>query len=219
MLKFNNMKIQPLGQQGFTISASPAKGENVKIVIDSGQERKTVRNIKTKADILILSRPAGAKPTEKSVFTVDGPGEYDAKKVFIRGLAAYDSDNQPLAIYLLEVEAMKVAYLGGFGQKQLSSEQEEKLASADILIIPVAGDKGLSLEEAAAVVSRLQPKIVIPSGYGRLKLRENSEKLEKFLKKIGAEPPERKKEALIKKKDLPEDGLKSIVLFSANQKR
>ncbi|MEK7559699.1 MAG: MBL fold metallo-hydrolase [Patescibacteria group bacterium] len=150
------------------------------------------------AHAVIASSPHPNYPEEK-VFQITGPGEYEFKGIYVKGIKA-DSKN---TIYIIIWEDMRLAHMGNFSQKELSSEIQEQIGTPDILFIPVGGGATIDSEEAVKIINQIEPRIVIPMNY---------KKVDEFLKEMGEKAvPEEK--LTIKKKDLPSaEDTKVIVL-------
>lgn len=126
--------------------------------------------------------------------TVDGPGEYELEGVFITGVRTYLDPERTAAkqfntAFLFETEGFVICHLGDLGQVP-TTEQTELLSQADILLLPVGGATGLSQEQAAEVVSLLEPKVLIPMQYQTDFGDRNLQPLDQFTKLIGVEVPE-----------------------------
>ena len=139
-------------------------------------------------------------------FIVDGPGEYDIKEVFIMGTPAGEG-----TIYTIEVEGIRIAFLGRFKQKDLNDEQKETLEGADIVLVPVGGKDILDFENAAKISTKLEPFYIIPHSYKIPGLEIPLEKLDKFMQEMGGKSEEMDKLTL-KKKDLVGEQTKVVVL-------
>jgi L-ascorbate metabolism protein UlaG (beta-lactamase superfamily) len=209
------------GQTFFHIIASRGKGEQTSIVTDPLSPNLGLKVPNPTADILLLSSKSDPeigrgvrKPLERETFLVEGPGEYEIKEVEIQGIESQGISGKPgeNTIYTIEAEEIKICHLGKLSQKELTSEQLEKIGDVDILIIPVGDGRVLESKKAADIVSQIEPHIVIPMCYHLPKLKIKLESAEKFLKEIGQKSAVPQPKLLIKKKDLPSDGPKAIVL-------
>jgi L-ascorbate metabolism protein UlaG (beta-lactamase superfamily) len=125
---------------------------------------------------------------------VDGPGEYEMEDVFVTGVRTFLDDartekKQFNTAYLFELDGLVICHLGDLGQVP-NSEQTERLAQADILLLPIGGANGLTQEQAAEVVSLLDPKVLIPMQY-RTEIGDKALlPLDSFAKLVGVELPE-----------------------------
>jgi L-ascorbate metabolism protein UlaG (beta-lactamase superfamily) len=125
---------------------------------------------------------------------VDGPGEYEMEDIFVTGVRTFLDDEhtekkQFNTAYLLEMDGFVICHLGDIG-KVPNSEQTEQLAQADILLVPIGGANGLTQEQAAEVVSLLEPKVLIPMQYRTEIGDKGLLPLESFAKLVGVELPE-----------------------------
>lgn len=216
------MQITWHGQACFQFLATPVKGgEVLSIVIDPFSEEIGLKLPKLEADILLTTHNHYDHNNVKAVggnpFLIDGPGEYERREVFIQGIAAFH-DNSGGAergentIYTIEVEGIRLCHLGDLGQKELTSEQLEKIGAIDILMIPVGGIYTISAREAMKVMSQVEPKIIIPMHYQLPKLKIKLDGVDKFFKVVGIKQIEPVNKLSIKKKDLPEEEVKIMVL-------
>ena len=151
-------------------------------------------------------------------FLIQGPGEYEVKGVFIKGIQSFHDKSQGEerglnAVYVIKIEDMSVVHLGDFGQDKLSEEQVEKIGSADILMTPIGGVYTINYKEAIEAIRQIEPKIVIPMHYRVPGLKIEIDGPEKFLKEISLTPEKADKSYKIQKKNLPAEGMK-LVTFS-----
>ncbi len=144
---------------------------------------------------------------DKVPFEISGPGEYEYKEIFFRGVGTgskYDAASlkgsstgiRHNTAYTFTVDGINVCVLGLMSDKALPPEAEEGFGDIDILFITV-DTKGETLAplDANALAVALEPKIIIPTA-----LDTKGEEL--FLKEAGAKNPEKTEKLTIKKKDL-----------------
>lgn len=150
------------------------------------------------AQIVISKEPHPNYP-ENLVFNIEGPGEYEFKGIYIKGIWV----NPKNTIYVIDLEGIKLTHMGKFNEKELNSEIQEQIGTPDILFIPVGGGDVIDEEKAIKIINQIEPRIVIPMNY---------KKVDDFLKEIGEKvSPEEK--LTIKKKDLPSaEDTKVVVL-------
>lgn len=82
--------------------------------------------------------------------------EHDDEAGTIRG---------PNTIFAFELDGVRVAHFGDFGQRALRDEQAAALGDIDLLIIPVGGRATIDAEQAATIVGRLRPRWAVPMHY------------------------------------------------------
>ncbi len=201
------------GQSCFQIVAAPTKGEQVSIVIDPFDQSLGLKPLNLTADILISSDYGTGKEIKGNPFLISGPGEYEIKDIFIHGFSFLQKKGWN-TIYVIEAEGIRLCHLNNFSNKEITSEQLEKIGDIDILIIPTGGEDTIDSSQAVKIISQIEPRIVIPMSYQIPKLKAKLEGVDKFLKAMGQKSAETLDKLLIKKKDLPEGETKVIVLRS-----
>lgn len=149
-------------------------------------------------------------------FIIDGPGEYELREIAIRGINSFHDTKQGKerglnTIFIIKAEDIKICHLGDLGQNELTAEQVEVLGEVDILMIPIGGIYTIDSEKAAAVINQIEPKIVIPMHYKIPNLNIKLQGIDSFLKELGIEK-EVVDQLVIKKKDLPKDETKVVVM-------
>ncbi len=209
------------GQACFEIVAFKQKGEQVSICIDPFSDDIGIKMPSFSADLLLVTHPHFDHNNKKAIkgdpFTIEGPGEYEARGVFVKGIPAWHDNSQGLergenTIYVIETEELRVCHLGDLGQKELSSEQIGEMGDIDVLLIPVGGIYTINGAEATKIIAQIEPRMVIPMHYGIGKLRVKLDGVDKFLAAMGVKSMEQQPKLLIKKKDLPQEETKVVIL-------
>jgi L-ascorbate metabolism protein UlaG (beta-lactamase superfamily) len=77
---------------------------------------------------------------------------------------AAGTERGPNTIFAFELDGVRVAHFGDFGQAALRPEQRAALGEVDLLILPVGGGPTIGAE-AAAIVGELEPRWVVPMHY------------------------------------------------------
>jgi L-ascorbate metabolism protein UlaG (beta-lactamase superfamily) len=153
-------------------------------------------------------------------FIINTAGEYDVKGVIIDGIDSFHDSQEGKErgeniIYRINIDDITICHLGDLGH-ELDNKQLEKLTEIDILLIPVGGKYTLDAKKAVAVVSQIEPRIVIPMHYSTKgsKIKE-IDGLDKFIKEMGIKPTEEDK-LKIAKKDLPSEDMELVVMKIKN---
>jgi hypothetical protein len=159
----------------------------------------------------------------KVPFAITGPGEYEVKGVFIKGLPSttgYRITNKSPAnqqlintIYTVSLEGMNLCFLGALDSHELPAATVEELDEIDVLFVPIGGDGVLDPVKAYKLAVSLEPKIIIPAHYGDV---GNKDGLKVFLKEAG-ESPKAEEKLTLKKKDL-EGREADIIILASNDK-
>lgn len=147
------------------------------------------------------------KKAQKDSFIIESAGEYEVEDIFVYGRQTESGK----LVYLINVEDVKIAFLGEYGHEELANGDLELVEGSDILILPVGGGDYTTAKEANKLIGQIEPRIVIPSchkaGTGSLKV----DTVDGFIKELGVKP-EKMDKLKIKKSELPQEELKLIVL-------
>lgn len=185
------MQIFYLGHSSFLMKAKTAS-----LVADPYEEKIGFCFPKTRADIVTISHNHYdhnyIKGVEGKPFVVAGPGEYEEKEVSIVGISTFHDqlkgkERGKNTIYLIHAEDLNICHLGDLGH-QLSAKLIDRIGDVDVLFIPVGGVTTLNYKEAAELISKIEPRVVIPMHY---KTSQHSPKfsqltgIEEFLKEMG----------------------------------
>lgn len=146
---------------------------------------------------------------ERVPFLVNGPGDYEVKEIFIKGVlseALLDDKKYINTIYSFAVDGINIAFLGALNDTEISKETREAINEPDILFVPVGGKLGV--KDVAKLASSLEPKMIIPMDYDDTTLKS-------FLKEMGEEKAEVVDKLTLKRKDL-EGKEGEVVVLSTN---
>ncbi len=208
------MIITYFGKQFFKIQ----KGEMVLAFNPVSKASKTGISGKFGADIaLVTTNHADYNGVEqlshgeRAPFVITGPGDYEIKEIFIKGVlsgAVVDGKKYINTIYSLSVDNINIVFLGALSETEISKDSREAINSPDILFIPVGGNGLLGAKEAAKLAASLEPKLIIPMDY-------DSASLKAFLKESGEEKAEVVDKLTLKAKDLDTKEGEVIVLSVA----
>jgi len=138
---------------------------------------------------------------DKSRFVISGPGEFEIKETFIKGIKLSKEGSLIKSAYLISTEEIKIGYLGEINKKEIKPEVVGFFEEADILMVPIGGNGMLDAESATEIINQIEPKIAIPMYFKIPNLKRRADSLETFLKEIGSNSKSQDK-LLIKKKDL-----------------
>jgi len=214
------MKIAWYGHACFRLMVKTKNGNRITIITDPFDKPTGLNPPRCKADIVTVSHDHHDHNNVKAIsgepFVIEGPGEYDVKGIFIKGIYSFHDnlkgeERGTNTIYMIEAEDMKICHLGDLGQKELSSNQLDKIGEVDILMVPVGGIYTINGSEAVQIINQIEPKIVIPMHYKLPKINLKLNKVDKFLEEIGAKK-ETLEELSIQKRDLSEEEMRVIVM-------
>jgi len=198
----------------------------VTVVIDPYSKDIGLKPPRTKADIVIMSDPSsnGIESVSGDYFLIDGPGEYEAKGIFVYGIGLdsisekaevnsnkKDIKEETVTIYRIESEDISVAHLDSLN-KSLNNRELGKLENVDILMVPVGGGSVLDAKKAVEIINQVEPRVVIPMQYKLPKLKLKLDPVDNFLKAMHVSKINPVNKYIVKKKDLPQDRTDIVVL-------
>jgi L-ascorbate metabolism protein UlaG (beta-lactamase superfamily) len=203
------MEITWLGHDCFRL-----KGKDVTVLTDPYDKSIGHALGRPQADIVTVSHDHFDHNNVKAVSgapkVIKGPGEYEIKNVFIKGVATFhDADGGNSrgrnTVYTITLDDVVVCHLGDLGHP-LTQAQAEEIDDVDVLLVPVGGFYTIDAGQASEVVSLLEPKIVIPMHYQTdvLTLRQTLDPVDKFLKEMGLKSLTPQPKLVVARTTLPE---------------
>ncbi len=135
---------------------------------------------------------------EKKPFVIKGPGEYEIKNVFIKGLpgtSSYGGEQKINTIYTIVFDSMNICFLGAQESKTLTSETIGAIGEVDILFVPIGGEGVLDPASAYQLAVSLEPKLIIPMHY-------DAKALATFLKEGSQQAADMVEKLTLKRKDI-----------------
>jgi hypothetical protein len=135
---------------------------------------------------------------ESVPFEIKGPGDYEIRDIFIKGLmtnTTLENKNYINTIYSLYVDNISLCFLGAVSDNKLSSSILGQIEPPDILFVPIGNNDLLNPTDAYKLATSLEPKIIIPMDY-------DEKTLKVFLKEAGQEKVDQIDKLTIKSKDL-----------------
>ncbi len=199
------MIITNLGHEFFKVQLG-----DLTIAFNPPSKESTYKSSKFGADIVLeslshedMSGGSDLSYGERAPFIVSGPGEYERKGIFIKGVAGtsrYDLEagDEDLinTIFSLTVDGINLLYLGA-QCGELPAQLSDVVDEVDIVFIPIGGDGVFSPKEAYKVAMNLEAKVIIPMHFSSTK----DESLKQFIKESGGESTTTDK-LTIKRKDI-----------------
>lgn len=148
---------------------------------------------------------------DREPFVISGPGEYEVKEVFIKGIPSvtnYGGKEGINTIYTLNLDNINLCFLGALSTQNLEDKVIEAIDIVDVLFVPIGGEGVLEATESYKLAVNLEPKVIIPMHFG---LVGKKDALKIFLKE-GGEKAEEVDKLTIKKKDIEGKEAEIIVL-------
>jgi L-ascorbate metabolism protein UlaG (beta-lactamase superfamily) len=213
----------------FGHSCFQLKGKNVTLITDpfspqaGSSEEEASKLGKVSASIVTISHDhpghnyvAGVEGNPR---IVRGPGEYEISDVLITGVPSYHDNERGKqfgrnTIYSIHIDDIVLCHLGDLGHT-LQEEQLEEVADADILLIPIGGQRTLKAAQAAEVISQVEPRIVIPMHYPVV-TGATPDALHTFCREMGIEGARSQPRLTVVHSTLPAE--MQVVILEARQK-
>ncbi len=153
-------------------------------------------------------------------FVIAGAGEYEIKKVSIRGVDSFHDNSEGKErgsniIYVIEIEDLKICHLGDFGQNAFTNGQLEKIGQVDVLFVPIGGISTIDWKSADTIISQIEPRIAIPMHYkipGLAGSLAKIDTIDNFCKEHGVSIKDAVEKFSVKKKDLPQEETSVVIL-------
>jgi L-ascorbate metabolism protein UlaG (beta-lactamase superfamily) len=78
---------------------------------------------------------------------------------------AAGTERGPNTIFVFELDGVRMAHFGDFGQRELRDEQAAAIGVVDLVFVPVGGGPTVDAEQARAIVDRVGARWVVPMHY------------------------------------------------------
>jgi L-ascorbate metabolism protein UlaG (beta-lactamase superfamily) len=170
------------------------------------------------ADLLITTADDPAHANLAAVggesFHIDSPGEYEVKDILVHAVGVRQGEGKAASearVVTLGVGDVRVVCLGGV-TAPLDEKAIEEIGIVDVLVVPCGGGAGLSATDAAAMLQKLEPRVVIPVNYSADGLGKDLAPLDAFLKAAGMARTEALPKIKLSKKDLPQEDTRLMLL-------
>ncbi len=145
---------------------------------------------------------------------ISTPGEYSLSGFTLHALGWHDDSRQERTLQRWEIEDMILLHVGALNHDMTDHElQELEKTSIDVLVVSIGGGMGLTSKQALALITKVEPKIVIPIHFALPGLTEKLEGIEHFAKEMGVDPKQAEKKLILKAKHIPEDELVTKILM------
>lgn len=213
------MNIIWYGQSCFKI-----QNKDITLVTDPFDKGVGLRPFYGAADIVTISHNHSDHNNQSAIknnpFAIDGAGEFEVKKVVVKGIDSYHDDKEGKErggniIYTIEMDDIRICHLGDLGQDTLVNGQLEKIGQIDILFIPIGGVSTVDWKAASTIISQIEPRVIIPMHYKISGVKGNLLKLDNadnFCKDRGVSLKDAVEKFSVKKKDLPQDESRVVIM-------
>jgi len=218
------MEIKYLGHASFLIKTKTAR-----VVTDPfDADMVGMKFPKVEADIITVSHhhhdhdrvdAVSIPATGAAPLIIDMPGEFEKMGVRIFGYRSFHDDKQgeergENILYKIEAEGVSVLHCGDLGFVPDDSFLDG-IGDVDILMVPTGGFFTIDPTQAAELVKKVEPAIVIPMHFNNDRLNKKNfgelVPVEEFTKKFGVEKPVPLPK-LVYKREEGEEEMKVVVL-------
>ncbi len=200
------MHLSWLGGTALKIQTKPLN-DDVTVVVDAYKPDNGSFPRSLTPNIAIFTRgEEGSIPLSGNPFIISTPGEYEIKGVLI---TVGQGKNGEL-VCRVDAENLTVGHLG-LRKTKLDQKELEALGDVDILCVPAGGGESFDIEGAIDVANTIEPRLIIPIATAS----DNDPKAlsaEAFAKAFGSGTDSAEKKLIMKKKDLPQEETKVVLL-------
>ena len=165
---------------------------------------------RAKAQIVSLTNPADKAASSLSGIQGDPmllqyPGEYSFSGMTVHAIGWYDEAGHERTVQRWEIEQMVILNLGQLNRGLTDEELAEiERVAIDILLLPV-DDKVLPLKVALALLTKIEPRVVIPINFTNVK---------QFAEEMGVDAKNVQPKFLAKENKLPAEDMETVILSS-----
>jgi len=147
---------------------------------------------------------------------LDGPGEYEAKGIFITGVrtprAKSGAESPRNTAYIVTMDDVTICHLGDLASIP-STEQIELMKDVNVLLVPVGGNCTIGPSEAVEVISQIEPKLVIPMHYATEVSTVELEAVDRFLREMGITQAEPQAKLNVTRSSLPAEPTVTLLQY------
>lgn len=181
------------------------------------------KSVRFGADVALVSLQANEfsgveslSSGEKNTVIISGPGEYEIRGIFIKGILTetmYGGEKKINTIYSVLFDGINLTFLGALGAPEsITGEIKSVVGSTDILFVPIGGGDVLDPAKATSASLAFDPNVVIPMHYIE---GGKDTALKTFLKEKGEESIKPIDKFTFKKKDIDDKEGEVVVLVAA----
>lgn len=187
------------------------------LLIDPLSPETSLAPVRGKVEVVALSNPSDTTMSylggvsEAVVF--NSPGEYETAGLGLRALGWRADDGSERSLMRWHIEDMMLLHVGALN-RELTDIELQELEKTDIavLAVPVGGGSGLNTKQALALITTIEPRVVIPIHYYLPRLKEKLEPVDQFAKEMGLDPKKAEKKVTLKANKLPTEDVMTVLL-------
>lgn len=123
------------------------------------------------------------RPVAEAGKPVEGRSGHE---IVVTSIPAWHDDAQggqrgAVAMFLIEVDGVRILHCGDLGQTKLTDEQRSAIGRLDVLLLPVGGVFTIDGRQASQIVRQVSPRIVVPIHYKTPPLTIDLQPVDSFL--------------------------------------
>lgn len=188
------------------------------LVLDPYSPKLGLSAFRARADIVALTNPSGPDMANLSglqgePLVIASPGEYTIGGFTLNALGWFTEAGGERSLHVWRIEDVALLHVGALNRPLTDKElQVLEKTGIDVLLVPVGGGSGLNTQQALAMVTTIEPRLVIPIHWQLAGLRERLEGVDQFAKEMGVNPKQRETKVIIKSNKLPAEDVQTIIL-------
>lgn len=190
---------------------------DVTLLLDPLSPETGLTPVRGKVNVVALSNPSD--PTMSylddvsEAVVLNSPGEYETAGLALRGIAWRADDGSERSLMRWHIEDMMLLHVGALNRELTDAElQELEKTDIDVLAVSVGGGSGLNTKQALALITTIEPRVVIPIHYHLPRIKEKLEPLDQFAKEMGLDPKSAEKKVILKANKLPMEEVMTVLL-------
>jgi len=193
------------------------QSNGVNLVLDPHSAETGLAPLRGSANIVALTNPSdpsmsNVESLKGEPFVIDRPGEYSVSGFGLKAIG-WKNGGEEKNLQRWTIEGMVLLHVGALDRALEEVElQELEKTNIDVLFLPIGGLNSLNTKDALALLTVIEPRIVIPIHYKIPKIKEDLEDAAQFIREVGAESNKVERKLLLKANKLPEEGMLTVIL-------
>ncbi|MFH1425954.1 MAG: MBL fold metallo-hydrolase [Candidatus Kerfeldbacteria bacterium] len=183
--------------------------QDAMLLINPYQDKFGLKMPSLKVDVVASTKPDDDQANnfgrlQGDPMIICNPGEYEKSGMIIYGVP----QTEGRSMYVIDAEGITLGH-PGISPPELTDEQLKQFEGVDVLFLPLTCE---SNKICSTLLSQIEPRIIIPIQYKIPKVKLKLNDLDRFAKELGKNSITGEKKVILKKKDLPVDETRMIVL-------
>ncbi|MCH8748555.1 MBL fold metallo-hydrolase [Patescibacteria group bacterium] len=194
------------------------QSKDLSILLDPFTAAVGLKPSRVKADVIALTNPSNDEmsnttSTQGDPILLDTPGEFSLSRSTLHGFGWHDDNGNEHVIQRWQIEGMVILNVGALG-RQLTEDELSIIddLDIDILLVPVGGGQSFDATGALKLITKVEPRLLIPVHFSLPNLKEKLQPLATFSQEMGISAVEPIDKLNIKANQLSADGMQTVVL-------